>query len=484
MGKQGNTIERGASNEKAGRASLFHPQLLGFGFFVAGLFFQMDNGSAARIFTEGPLFSASLTFPAAGALAAAIILLVSLRNVTFSQKTITAFTATWITGITISVTLLCMAKGIPSQHMIGYAGLILLGACIPLAISSWMIAYRALSLRSIMINAALAFFACGLVIAAGTLLNPTEAFFAAIACLLIGSFSCIRSWPKMPEQNPKAAPLSTETVRPSPVQLILSVPVIGVAISSFTTGSTYVGSASPSVEPYVACGIAALVVLGFSLTSITQWKERKLSYIAFGISLPAIAAFALIIKMIPIDFIASEWFRDYMFVLFQLYSLATWIYLSYLSRISRRSVISFSCLVLIVSSSALLLGCITSIFGYPWNKGIMGLATAAFLVFATIELGRSIILYNKGTETKSELTTTILDLESTCEIIGTDYKLSPREIEVLVELAYGHASSYVAKVLYISNNTARTHMKNIYKKLDVGSREDLLELIRKVQKGS
>lgn len=49
---------------------------------------------------------------------------------------------------------------------------------------------------------------------------------------------------------------------------------------------------------------------------------------------------------------------------------------------------------------------------------------------------------------------------------------------MLKELAYGHSSSYVAKVLVVSGNTVRTHIKNTYGKLGINSREDPLELLR------
>lgn len=52
--------------------------------------------------------------------------------------------------------------------------------------------------------------------------------------------------------------------------------------------------------------------------------------------------------------------------------------------------------------------------------------------------------------------------------------LTKREREILGYMSRGYGSSFIAKNLFISNNTARTHIRNIYHKLDVGSREEFL----------
>ncbi|MCG8467090.1 MAG: response regulator transcription factor [Gemmatimonadetes bacterium] len=48
--------------------------------------------------------------------------------------------------------------------------------------------------------------------------------------------------------------------------------------------------------------------------------------------------------------------------------------------------------------------------------------------------------------------------------------LSPREIELLQQIVLGHTEAAIAERLGISPHTVRTHVKNIYKKLQVHSR--------------
>jgi ATP/maltotriose-dependent transcriptional regulator MalT len=50
--------------------------------------------------------------------------------------------------------------------------------------------------------------------------------------------------------------------------------------------------------------------------------------------------------------------------------------------------------------------------------------------------------------------------------------LTKREIEILNRLSTGLPISQIASNLHISNNTIKTHLKNVYKKLGADSREN------------
>lgn len=58
-----------------------------------------------------------------------------------------------------------------------------------------------------------------------------------------------------------------------------------------------------------------------------------------------------------------------------------------------------------------------------------------------------------------------------------DYKLTNREKEVLVLLLQGRRATWIAQKLYISDNTVRAHIKHIYQKTNVHTREELIDLI-------
>lgn len=68
-------------------------------------------------------------------------------------------------------------------------------------------------------------------------------------------------------------------------------------------------------------------------------------------------------------------------------------------------------------------------------------------------------------------------IQMRCDKIADDFALSPREREVLFYLGRGYNHAYTASRLYISENTVRSHVKHIYSKLKIESREDLILLI-------
>ena len=68
-----------------------------------------------------------------------------------------------------------------------------------------------------------------------------------------------------------------------------------------------------------------------------------------------------------------------------------------------------------------------------------------------------------------------------CEIVASTYLLSRRESEVMYYLARGYKSSHIQQQLYISEGTAKTHIRHIYRKLNIHSQQGLIHLIDEVE---
>lgn len=63
-----------------------------------------------------------------------------------------------------------------------------------------------------------------------------------------------------------------------------------------------------------------------------------------------------------------------------------------------------------------------------------------------------------------------------CEL-AADYGLTPREAEILALMALGRSAKYISEELLVSYNTTRTHVRHIYEKLNIHSKQELIDLV-------
>ncbi|MEE8722067.1 MAG: helix-turn-helix transcriptional regulator [Eggerthellaceae bacterium] len=69
-----------------------------------------------------------------------------------------------------------------------------------------------------------------------------------------------------------------------------------------------------------------------------------------------------------------------------------------------------------------------------------------------------------------------MDIDERCARISKERGLTPRESEIFVMMAHGRNGRYVQDYYTISRNTAKSHIKHIYTKLDVHSHQELIDL--------
>ena len=62
---------------------------------------------------------------------------------------------------------------------------------------------------------------------------------------------------------------------------------------------------------------------------------------------------------------------------------------------------------------------------------------------------------------------------------NTDTPLSKRETEIIKMISEGKKRNEIADELFIELETVKTHIKNIYSKLNVNSRSDALKVVKK-----
>ncbi|MDR2105859.1 MAG: helix-turn-helix transcriptional regulator [Coriobacteriales bacterium] len=121
------------------------------------------------------------------------------------------------------------------------------------------------------------------------------------------------------------------------------------------------------------------------------------------------------------------------------------------------------------------------------NPSMLILAVAVllwvFIVYVLLILKRfSFDAAILAIEPETSAVSPVLDygsLHVLCEHIAGHYGLTPRESEVFSMLARGRSGRYITDALGISHNTVNAHVKHIYKKLDIHSHQELLDLLER-----
>ncbi len=91
----------------------------------------------------------------------------------------------------------------------------------------------------------------------------------------------------------------------------------------------------------------------------------------------------------------------------------------------------------------------------------------------TLSLFASTLLHSFPSEVASHLTAT----SSTVQMEA----LSQQELRVLRLLVAGLSNANIAQELVVSTNTIKTHVKSIYRKLNINSRDEARELARELK---
>ena len=72
-----------------------------------------------------------------------------------------------------------------------------------------------------------------------------------------------------------------------------------------------------------------------------------------------------------------------------------------------------------------------------------------------------------------------MTLEEKCDVVASSFSLSRREVDVFRLLARGCSSAFIQSELYIAAGTVNYHTRNIYAKLGVHSRQQLIDLVKR-----
>lgn len=320
--------------------------------------------------------------------------------------------------------------------------------------------------------------------AAMSLLSPQWYFLAVLvlAGASAASFCAARthaslSSEEIQDDEPDAAPSLGQ--RLSFAARILWLPVSGAILSVFIFGLTWdpvasgeiVHSSLPFYEARLFIGpcIAAAVTV-----AIVVYRSSSAVFLMQGVVLPCAVAVILVLPALGVE--SSEvqtLFQIVQAAGFSVIVLVTWASLVAAVRSARMIAPAAWCFSLFA---------LATMFGMEIIH-VIGLAGKDLcLLLLTAYMALIAVWY--ALETEREKNARVMDdlrpgayISRRCDELEESLGISQREKEVLYYLARGYNHGYIARKLFISENTVRTHVRHIYAKLNVNSREGLLDFI-------
>lgn len=299
--------------------------------------------------------------------------------------------------------------------------------------------------------------------------SPTET-----ALSIDGSRASDASPASIAPEPASSAAISESSDVPSTADLAstLRLPAISLLLYAFMMSINKFLAFDLFDSEYVGDIIAALCILPLFLVH----TDKPLSSLIYRVIAPIIGGVVIVLSSLPTDF------GMHSITLFCVY-----VFLSALAILALAQIIAvmhageFS--TALVTNIALTLGGSVSLCGLIWTHYFGGLDDYTPIIFVMISVYCAVMLISLGLETWRLMNNApdergghreLADARMPKPIYG---ELTNRETEILTYLGRGHSIIYIAEKLFISESTVRTHVKHIYAKLGIHSREELFALI-------
>ena len=155
--------------------------------------------------------------------------------------------------------------------------------------------------------------------------------------------------------------------------------------------------------------------------------------------------------------------------------------------LSRESGVSAVHVYGVLLGSVYIAGSVVTLLGNSWifvaesePQGIIALVsvlTMYVLAISVFSLHGSFEKWFGKSSKQSTATERTTDPTSALHALATSHGLTDREEDILALIVHGRDAQAIASQLYISVNTVRSHSKSIYRKLDIHSKQELLDLL-------
>ena len=344
----------------------------------------------------------------------------------------------------------------------------------------WAEAYSQMGATRTLMYGALS---CIAAAAASFLISTMEAPFGVIATALLplASLACAHlSFRLLPTERAVAKGVHY----PIPWKLIVIMAIAGLLSSfsgAFLSATEYVGA----IHRVAATGIVGVVILVMAVSKRDRFDARFLAKVGLPV---AVVAFAVIPFVAPMQgYIVSVLMR-FAYVWFTFFVLLMLANICYRYGVSALWLFGIergvrALFTLFGRQTEQLLGAPS--FGLAGSDAVVSglvvilVVAATMILFSEKELSSrwGVSFLGEDGAAGDRAIVKKQELANRCQELARSYGLSPREEEVLLLLAQRKTVGSIERELFIANGTAKTHIRHIYRKLDIHSRDELSDLL-------
>lgn len=364
----------------------------------------------------------------------------------------------------------------------------LCGACqVPVCLQ-WAHRFTWLDYRSAILCSALLCIGSSVLCLFFSLLPEFARTVCYVVCVVVGALTPFILKPDPEDVEASSQEPDDASSKTLDLMSTLRMPALGLLLYAFMMSINKYLAFNLFDSEYAGGCIAALCIIPLFLIR----SDKPLSAMVYRIIAPVIGGIVIVLSSFP----AESGFHGV--ALFCVY-----VFLSALAILALAGIIAvmnageFS--VAHVVSISVALGSAVSLAGLVWSKYFSGLDDFTPIIFVMISLYCAIMLVSLGRESWHLMNLSIderrvsvpdTNAESSSDDASeqathtgawnnhiAQANLTAREQEILAYLGRGHSMTYIAETLFISESTVRTHVKHIYAKLDIHSREELFALI-------
>ena len=230
--------------------------------------------------------------------------------------------------------------------------------------------------------------------------------------------------------------------------------------------------------------IASLIVVGILLLPALLFSRQLSITSAYSLALPISAAGFMLLPFIWNGFFGVT--NALVNMGLMTVSIILWCMLASTAAKSQLPVhcVFGSCLMLTIAANLLGMGLGFAFAGYLTQSflTLAGVALAAIYILSMVSLfvfrgQRAARGHQEQSDGVKQLVLNEEQYLSCCAAVGEASGFTPRELDMLPLLARGRSIAKVSATLCISENTAKTHIRSIYSKLEVHSKQELIDLI-------